>query len=75
MAAAFGRYVNLQQGEADQLTEAAEVIFRAIKETSPQAPDMLIATLCKESHDCCIVKSSFSLQPTFPGWSHWYCML
>ena len=47
IATAFGRYVNIQRGEADQLTDAANVVFRASGEGSPQAPDILIATLCK----------------------------
>ena len=48
IATAFGRYVNLQRGEGDQLTEAAGAVFRSNEEGSNQlAPDLLIATLCK----------------------------
>ena len=47
IATAFGRYVNIQRGEADQLTEAANTVFRSSEEGSPEAPDLLRAILCK----------------------------
>ena len=47
IATLFGQYVNLQRGEADKLTDAANTVFRAGGEGSPHAPDILIALLCK----------------------------
>ena len=47
IATAFGRYVDLQRGEADQLTEAAAEIFRASEEQSSLSPDALLVPLCK----------------------------
>lgn len=45
IATAFGRYVDLQRGEADQLTEAAAEIFRASEEQSSLSPDALLVPL------------------------------
>ena len=47
IATAFGRYVDLQRGEADQLTEAAAEFFRATLEESSFSPDALLVLLCK----------------------------
>ena len=47
IATAFGRYVNIQRGEADYLTVAANDIFRMVQEGSPHGADLLIAILCK----------------------------
>ena len=52
IATAFGRFVNIQRGEADQITQGANVLFRANEEGSPQAPDLLIAILCKQVWTC-----------------------
>ena len=46
IATAFGRYVNIQRGEADQITKCASDIFRATEDGSPNAPDVIIAFLC-----------------------------
>jgi thromboxane-A synthase len=45
IATAFGRYVNIQRGEADQITQGANSIFRAAEDGSPNAPDVLMALL------------------------------
>ena len=55
IATAFGRFVNIQRGEADQITQGANVLFRANEEGSPQAPDLLIATLCKYIWGCDVI--------------------
>ena len=47
IATAFGRYVNIQKGEADELTKAANAVFHACQEGSPHSADLLIAILCK----------------------------
>ncbi|CAI8013017.1 Cytochrome P450 3A14 [Geodia barretti] len=45
IATAFGRHVNIQRGEADQITQGANSIFRAAEDGSPNAPDVLMALL------------------------------
>ena len=50
IATAFGRYANIQRGEADELTLAANGVFHACQEGSPHGADLLIAILCK----CCV---------------------
>jgi cytochrome P450 len=45
IATAFGRYVAVQRGEADDITKAADAIFRATEESSAEAPDAVLATL------------------------------
>ena len=50
VATAFGRYVDIQKGEADQLTEAAATIFRMNDEESNISPDGLLVALCKFDH-------------------------
>ena len=47
MATAFGWYVDVQRGEADQLTEAAAEIVRALADQSSLSPDALLVLLCK----------------------------
>ena len=61
IATAFGRYVNIQRGEADQITQGANSIFRAAEDGSPNAPDVLMALLCKHwaLHGC---THNFSMQ-------------
>ena len=47
IATSFGRYVDIQRGENDQLTEAADIIFRANDESSSFAADAMLVSLCK----------------------------
>ena len=47
IATAFGRYVDLLRGEADQLTEAADKVFRSADEQSSLSPDALLVPLCE----------------------------
>ena len=61
IATAFGRHVNIQRGEADQITQGANSIFRAAEDGSPNAPDVLMALLCKHwALDVCT--HNFSMQ-------------
>jgi thromboxane-A synthase len=45
IATAFGRYVNLQRGEADQLTEAASTVFHESTEGASLEPFVLLIGL------------------------------
>ena len=47
IATAFGRYVDFQRGEANELTEAAAEIIRALADQSSLSPDALLVPLCK----------------------------
>ena len=47
IATAFGRYVNLQRGEADQLTDDAKEIFHATHEQAALSPHTLLVCLCR----------------------------
>ena len=46
---AFGRYVGIQNGEANQLTEAASDIFQSQQESNDYSPDQLLLLLCELS--------------------------
>lgn len=53
LATAFGRYVDIQRGEADQLTEAARTVFSALEEGNARfSPEVLLVGLCKCTHSC-----------------------
>ena len=45
LAVAFGRVVNVQRGEADKLTEAAQTIFAGAQEKSPSSLRNLLPVL------------------------------
>ena len=45
LAVAFGRVVNVQRGEADKLTEAAQNIFAGIQEKSASRALIMIPVL------------------------------
>ena len=48
IATAFGRYVNIQRGEADQLTEAARTVIGALDEGNAKfSQELLLVGLCK----------------------------
>ena len=47
IATAFGRYVNLQRGEADELTEDAGTLFTSGQEDQALSPDIVLALICK----------------------------
>ena len=47
MAIAFGRYINVQNGEQDELTEAAGKIFRTAQEDRILSLQMSEFILCK----------------------------
>ena len=47
IATAFGRYVNLQRGEADLITEDAKELFSATHEEAALSPDTLLVCLCR----------------------------
>ena len=47
LATAFGCYVDIQRGKADQLTEAARAIFRAAEDQSALAADAMLVVICK----------------------------
>ena len=47
IATAFGRYVDVQRGEADQITEAAGDIFRLSEEGAALSPDTVLVGVCK----------------------------
>ena len=49
IATAFGRYVNVQRGEADQLTEAASTVFRESTEGASLEPSVIMIGLCKNN--------------------------
>ena len=46
LATAFGRYVAVQKGEANQLTKAAGDIFRLNEDGHALSPDTLLLALC-----------------------------
>ena len=53
LAIAFGRVIDLQRGESDQLTEAASAIFRGAQEGSSQGLaviTMILSTLTLMIH-------------------------
>ena len=45
IATGFGRYMEVQRGEADEIANAANTIFRATAEMSLHAPDALCGTV------------------------------
>ena len=47
MATAFGRYVNIQNGEGNQLTDAASDVFLFMQESHDYSPDLLLLLLCE----------------------------
>ena len=51
IATAFGRYVDIQRGEADQLTDAAAAIFKGLQEGDAKiSPEALLVGLCEYRH-------------------------
>ena len=46
IATAFGRYVNLQRGEADKITKEAKEVFKSTQEESVISPQVILACLC-----------------------------
>ena len=47
IATAFGRYVNLQRGEADKITEDAREVLTLIQEEKALSPHAMHACLCR----------------------------
>ena len=47
MATAFGRFVNLQKGEGDELTDAAGKMFASIQENQLLSIPTVEFVLCK----------------------------
>ena len=47
IATAFGRYVNLQRGEADTITEDVRRVFTSAQEGAALSPDTMLACLCR----------------------------
>ena len=47
IATAFGRYVNLQRGEADKITEDAREVLTLAQEEKALSPDTMLACLCR----------------------------
>ena len=47
IATAFGRYVNLQRGEADTITENARKVLTLGQEEAALSPDTMLACLCR----------------------------
>ena len=47
IATAFGRYVNLQRGEADQMTEDAKEVVKATLEEAVVSPAVILVCLCR----------------------------
>ena len=47
LATAFGRVVNIQQGESDKLTKAAHAQFQHLEEGSATATDTVILVTSK----------------------------
>ena len=46
IATAFGRYVSLQRGEADKITEDAKEVFKSTQEEAVISPQVILACLC-----------------------------
>ena len=64
IATAFGQYVDVQRGGADQLTKAADIIFRSNAEGSAIPPELLFTLLCKKpfcSQCMCIVVEDIAM--------------
>ena len=47
MATAFGRYVSIQNGEGNELTDAASEVFLFMRESHEYSPDLLLLLLCE----------------------------
>ena len=47
MATAFGRYVNLQRGEADKFTEDARTLVNSGQEDQVLTPELTLTLICK----------------------------
>ena len=47
MAIAFGRFVNLQKGEGDELTKAAGKLFTSIQENQTLSIPTFVFIMCK----------------------------
>ena len=47
IATAFGRYVNLQRGEADKLAEDARILVSSGRENQVLSPEATLALICK----------------------------
>ena len=56
MATAFGQDVAVQRGEGDQVSKAADTVFRAAEEGSALSVDVLGLILCECS--CCAGRES-----------------
>ena len=50
VAVAFGRYVGLQNGEANQLTDAASILFQSQQESHSKSPEVMLLFLCELFH-------------------------
>lgn len=49
LASAFGRLVEIQKGESDQLTKAAAIIFESFHENKLSSATFLITVLSKRN--------------------------
>ena len=47
IANAFGRYVDVQRGEADQITEAARDFFHVSEGVAALSPETVLVSVCK----------------------------
>jgi len=47
LAVAFGRVIDLQHGEADQLTDACAAIFSTLQEGSTLSGDLITVLICE----------------------------
>ena len=57
MATAFGQDVAVQRGEGDQVSKAADTVFRAAEEGSALSVDVLGLILCECSYcGVCVLK-------------------
>ena len=59
MAVAFGRYMGVQNGEANQLTNAATILFQSQQESHSKSPELVLLLLC-ELHLCLCIRHSTS---------------
>ena len=70
IATAFGRYVDVQRGEADQITQCAYNILRANNDGSQQSPDVMLTILC-EPLVCVEGDNNTRVPLTFPANFPW----
>ena len=71
LATAFGRVVNIQQGESDELTEVVHTRFRQLEEGRSGSREAVILLTSMTNHFCmvslCLLYHLFSFQVTFRG--------